>query len=223
MFDNLVRKFGAPEAARRPTHEQLAELEGRLPTGLLAFWQAYGIGLWLGGKFQFCLPERFWPVSSSIFANDPQLGPGETHIIGFSALGELLAWNERHQRVLVDLPRLAARVSKFNDGERGATRNYPIETALSRLDREGSFDVFEQTDAAEPLFERARQGLGPLALGECYGFVPALALGGPARLEHLERLDALVHFSLLADLGRCRLLIRPTPGGPETVSRMIGA
>ena len=114
MFDELVRRFGAPDAAQRATDEELAELQGHLPPELLAFWHRHGIGKWLLGKFQFCLPQRMAPVSRRIFADDPELDPRETHIVGFSALGELLAWNERHQRVLIDLPGLHVRVPKLN-------------------------------------------------------------------------------------------------------------
>lgn len=33
-----------------------------------------------------------------------------------------------------------------------------------------------------------------------YGFVPALMLGGPGRLEHLEKLKAVEHLVLLSQL-----------------------
>ena len=39
-----------------------------------------------------------------------------------------------------------------------------------------------------------------LELGECYGFFPALAMGGAPKLENLKRVKALVHFAFLAQL-----------------------
>ena len=219
-FATLLEDNGPPEQAMHPCPEQLAELEGHLPADLLAFWRRYGIGMWKQGKFQFCLPQRFAPVAERIFAGDAQLTPSETHIVGFSAFGELLAWNEQHQRLSVDLLTLAVRVPKFSEDKPGKT--YPVAVPLYRLEFEDSFNFFEDTPQAEPLFSRARTRLGQLYLGECYGFVPALPLGGPARLDHLQRLDALTHFSFLADLGRCRLLVRPAAGAQETVLRTIG-
>lgn len=220
-FAKLLDHNGLPEQASRPRPEQLAALDGHLPDDLLSFWRRYGIGMWKQGKFQFCLPQRFKPVVDRIFAGDAQLIPGETHIVGFSAFGELLAWNEQHQSLLINLPHFAVRVDKFNDDK--VTGNYPIAIPLFLLKFDESFDFFEDTPKAEPLFSRARARLGQLSLGECYGFVPALPLGGPARLDNLQRMDALTHFSFLADLGRCHLLVRPAAGAPETVLRPIGS
>ncbi|MGC9271831.1 GAD-like domain-containing protein [Acidiphilium sp.] len=219
-FAQLLEDNGPPEQAMHPKPEHLAELEGRLPEDLLAFWRRYGIGMWKQGKFQFCLPQHFNPVVDRIFTGDAQLTPNETHIVGFSAFGELLAWNEQHQRLSINLPLLAVRVPKFNEDKPG--KSYPVAIPLNRLEFDNSFNFFEDTPEAEPLFSRARKRLGELSLGECYGFVPALPLGGPARLDHLQRMDALVHFSFLADLGRCRLFVRPAPGAQEIVVRPIG-
>ena len=90
------------------------------------------------------------------------------------------------------------------------------------LGYEGSFDVFEQDEAARPLFTRALARLGPLDLGQCYGFVPMLAFGGSATLDRIERFDAAVHLSLLAGAGRCRLMVVQTPNGNETLLRHLG-
>lgn len=220
-FATLLDDNGPPEQAFRPQPEELASLDGHLPSDLLAFWRTYGIGMWKQGKFQFCLPQHFAPLAQRLFVGDSQLTPDETYIVGFSAFGELLAWNEKYQRLSIDLPLASVSVSKLNENK--PEKIYPIAVPLYRLKYEDSFNFFEDTDEAAPLFARARKRLGQLALGECYGFVPALPLGGPARLDHLERMDALVHFSFLADLGRCRLLVRSEAGAQETMVRMIGS
>ena len=202
---------------------ELDALAGRLPPDLLAFWKEYGLGTWLDGKFQFCRPADYADLVEQIFADDPDFLPSATHMVGFSAFGELLLWNEQHKRVVVDLPWLTARVDALDAQEPGDPTHFPIATPLYRLDREGSFDVFEQTDAADPLFTRALARLGPPDLGQCYGFVPMLALGGSAKLDRIERLDAAVHFSLLAGAGPCRLMVVQTPNGNETLLRYLGS
>ncbi len=213
LFTELVGKYGPPANAVLMVPGELEALAGQLPSELLAFWREYGLGTWLDGKFQFCRPADYADLVEQIFEGDPDLLPSATHLVGFSAFGQLLLWNEQHKRVVVDLPRLTARVDAFDVRKPGDPTHFFITTPLSRLDREGSFNVFEQDEAARPLFARALARLGPLDLGQCYGFVPMLAFGGSAKLDRIERFDAEIHFSLLADAGRCRVMAVQTPGG----------
>ena len=222
-FNILLDAFGPPVNAVPMAPAELEALAGRLPPELLAFWREYGLGMWLDGKFQFCRPTDYADLVRQIFEDDPDLLPSATHMVGFSAMGQLLLWNEQHKRVEVDLPWLTARVDAFDARKPGGPTHFSLVTPLSHLDHEGSFDVFEQTDAAEPLFARARARLGPLDLGQCYGFVPMLALGGSAKLDRIERLDAEIHFSLLAGAGRCRVMAVQTPGGYPTPLRELGS
>ncbi len=172
MFTSLVGRYGPSADAVPMAPAELDVLAGRLPSELLAFRREYGLGSWLDGKFQFCRPADYAELVEQIFADDPELLPSATHMVGFSAFGELLLWNEQHEQVLVDLPRLVARVDAFDAREPGDPTDFPITTPLYMLDFEMSFDVFEQDNAAEPLFARALARMGPLDLGQCYGFVP---------------------------------------------------
>ena len=202
--EELVGDLGVPSPTLILSPAQLDAMAGHLPDDLIRFLARQGAGMWKQGKFQFCLPEKFASVCQRIFADDSRLRPEETHIVGFSAFGELLAWNEKFERVLVALPSLELRVPAIEDPE--ALGSCHLATPLFRLAaREGAFNFIEDTDEADYLFDRARKRLGQLELGQCYGFVPALGLGGRARLENLERLDALARFSMLADLGTLRM------------------
>ena len=204
-FERLVERYGIPEQAYRPSSAEFQALDGHVPDDLLAFWQAHGIGLWEKGRFQFCLPQRFAPVVNRIFANDCEILPNETHVIGYSAFGNLLVWNEVHQRLLIDLLMLEVDVPKLRRNKQG--QDYPLTVPLVRLGAsETTFDVFEDTETAEPLFKRAMAKLGALEPGQCYGFFPAPAFGGRQTLDHLQRVGAREHFSFLADLDRFRLI-----------------
>ena len=50
------------------------------------------------------------------------------------------------------------------------------------------------------MFEPAKKKLGMLKHDEMYGFVPALAFGGPCDLAHLEKVKAVEHLILLAQI-----------------------
>ncbi len=81
-----------------------------------------------------------------------------------------------------------------------------------------TFDGYDEN--SKPLFPSALKTLGRLEFGECYGFVPARALGGEAKLENLQRMRALEHFSILASLGRFHLVDYAT--GQQKFVRYIG-
>ena len=59
-------------------------------------------------------------------------------------------------------------------------------------------------------FAPALQKLGRLKADEMYGFVPALALGGPSKFENLEKLKAIEHLVLLAQLSELEVLTAPS-------------
>jgi hypothetical protein len=52
----------------------------------------------------------------------------------------------------------------------------------------------------KPLFECALAKLGALDHDTLYGFVPALPLGGEARLDRRQKLDADVHLDILSQV-----------------------
>ena len=76
---------------------------------------------------------------------------------------------------------------------------------LVMLDQDGAADWREDSGKAPLMFQKVRSALGEVALGECYGFVPALKLGGQAKVENVRRMSALEHFSILAQLGPVEL------------------
>jgi hypothetical protein len=52
----------------------------------------------------------------------------------------------------------------------------------------------------DDLFQPAKKKLGTLRHDEMYGFVPALMLGGPDTLDHLEKVKAVEHLTLLSQI-----------------------
>jgi len=78
-----------------------------------------------------------------------------------------------------------------------------------------------EDDAGKPLFKRAARKLGSLEIGECYGFVPALALGGIADIARLKRQKAPEHFAIVAQTMEYNL-IDVQGYGQSVVVRSIG-
>lgn len=50
------------------------------------------------------------------------------------------------------------------------------------------------------LYLKAKKQLGPLEYDDCYGFEPAIVLGGPGTLETLRKVKLKEHLAILAQL-----------------------
>jgi len=213
----LLRKFGKLAKSRPFSAERASLYEGKLPDALIELWRAEGIGMWLKGKFQFCDPQEYTSITKMICSNDLEFSSAKSHIFGFTAFGELLLWNEQHGNFRVNLPNQTAQADKLTSNE--VSPDIDIKAALMFLD-DDSTDVFEDTPDAKPMFQKTLVKLGELDLGECYGFFPALALGGEAKLPNVRRVRALEHFAFLAQLGSIKLY--DYGGGTARFVREIG-
>jgi len=222
VFDLVVKKFGPPDEAQSVQPEKLAECSSLLPPELIGFWKEFGIGLWLDGKFQMCLPSDYAEIIDELADGDTQISSKSAFIVGFSAFGDLLLWSHEFERLTINLPTAEVLIPKLNHREPDDPENFPLAIPLMRMDRPGSFDMVENTESAKPLFDRCVRKLGKLKLGECYGLVPALGLGGSVKLDHFQRMNAKVHFSILAGLDKFRVMTFRSDGSP-TFFRYLGA
>jgi hypothetical protein len=173
--------------------------------------------MWLDGKFQFCNPLDFQEVVSNLLKNDREFDVQNAHVFGYTAFGELFIWHERVRRLQVRLAELTAVADATSPSPLPPERS--IATSLIVLE-DASTDLREDSEDAPLLFSKARRSLGSLAIGECYGFFPALALGGSALLKNLKKVRALEHFALLSSLGPVKLLDYST--GQRRFVRTLG-
>jgi hypothetical protein len=117
--------------------------------------------------------------------------------LGRTAFGELLVFRDLRSR--------AAELGS-GDPERESDVvlvdiHYKKMRVLSQ-DVEGFLDAledpeFQSTYLRKELYEAVRAKVGPPSETECYGFVPALALGGREEVGSVQRLDWKVHQAIL--------------------------
>jgi hypothetical protein len=117
--------------------------------------------------------------------------------LGRTAFGEILVFRD-----------LRARASELGVGDPDRESDvalidihYKKMRVLSQ-DVEGFLDAledpeFQSTYLRKELYEAVRAKVGPPSEGECYGFVPALALGGSEEVGSVQRLDWKVHQAIL--------------------------
>ncbi len=221
-FSYLMEKFGGLDDVEFLPRNRLQSLQGILPSALVEFWGEVGLGSWGDGVFRFCDPEMFQGLLNMILGSDPVLSAADCAVFGFSAFAELRAWHRVFGMVEIDLPFTTIQSHSEARSDVKETRRAIGEDrviAVNLSDVVSDCDMRDRSGAL--MFNRATKRLGKLKRDECFGFVPALALGGSNELDQLRRVRALEHFQILAGLSNFSL-IKYDIDGREVFVRTIG-
>ncbi|MBY4611380.1 DUF1851 domain-containing protein [Rhizobium sp. 9T] len=214
-LDSIVQDFGFPEnGTARP---DLGYYRGKVPEAMIDFWQQNGIGIVLDGYFQFCDPGHYDGILKLVFSGDPDIHAEQTHALGFGAFGTIIAWNEIHQDVIVDLVKGHVSCPALVSGKK-YDPNLAVTSQLMLLD-DPTLDEYDAN--AKKLFKPARSKLGKLGVGQIYGFKPILALGGNRALANLSIYEALPHMAILAQAHDLQLM--DNTAFPPTALRAVGS
>ena len=194
-FTYLFEKHGAPEAAAKLSDQEFAALPPDFPPLIRDFYQEYGRCLLRGGLLQTCHPGDLGGVLALVFGADKEFNHTEFHAFAFSAFGDIYLWNSSFGGGYIELLTGSIFCRGLIKGVKdGALLENNFYTPFSTED--DALDVVDTSD--KPLFQQALKKLGALEVGECYGFFPALALGGSPELQYLKRVKAAEHFAIVA-------------------------
>jgi hypothetical protein len=205
----------AVHVARVPTADADA-LADRVPGLLVAFWKKHGVGIYAAGLLHLCDPRVYDPLLPLITHSDRDLAADDIAIYAFSAFGELLAWNRRYGAMTINLMTGEVFCPRLVKAGSAGDPDLDLESELVAFDR----DLYDPKDTqGRPLFDRAVAAYGEPGINQCFGFVPALVLGGAPSLETIHRYPALEHFSILAQATVFTLVDATTfpPGAVRTI------
>jgi hypothetical protein len=199
-FEFFIGQMGPAIHQRQVPPSSLERYRGKLPDQLLAYWQEHGWCGYADGLFWTVNPQEYEPVLDAWIGDTPFMERDAYHLIARSAFGDLYFWGERTGDSLnifapsaFCIPREP--VFQPNELELG------LRVFFSNRSRdENDFDG---------MFAPALDKLGRLNHDEMYGFVPALALGGPSDLAHLQKVKAVEHLVLLAQLAPLKVMALP--------------
>lgn len=199
------RGFGPAVHARPVSPAMLDEYRGKLPAKLLQYWQEVGLAGYADGLFWMTDPGEYSQVIEAWLINTEYHGRDKYHVIGRSAFGTLDIWGQATGTSL----KIVANAGMIFPSDktrlmREGAENSLIENWIATRKREA---LDEEDEQNIPLFERAVERLGALQSDEMYGFVPALAMGGPCRLDHLKRVKATEHLLFLALLDTPKVML----------------
>jgi len=180
QFKEFEKKHGPAQHVRPVPAATVAAFSDKLPEPLIQDWKdigwcSYGKGLiWIED------PAFLQPMVKAWF------GPKNAFTaFARSGFGHLFLWDKKDAYML--------------DPQHGT-----LAKIVSKLEV-----LFDYVLCRKPylddvldlkLFRAASKKLGELAFDECYGFVPALALGGEAALANLEKLKLAEHELMLSQL-----------------------
>ncbi len=179
MFDRFVERHGPALDTRPFSEERVARYRAFLPEQLLDFWDESGRSNYADGFLRLTEPDALDDVLGD------WLGSSDARaVILTTALGHLFVWAGGAAHLL----------DPHSGGVRKITEDVEIlfdtvlcdDDVLSGLKRD--------------LYDAALPRLGRPGPDECFGFVPALALGGPETPENLQRVELREYLAILAEL-----------------------
>jgi hypothetical protein len=191
VFARFIEKIGEPIDRQEVPPSSIERYRGKLPNLLLEYWAEHG---WCGygnGIFWIVNPREYEGVIKSWIAGTRYEKHDTYHLIARSAFGDLYLWGETtgfSLKITSILSRCVFQKFELNSEE---------------MDRElQSFLLSREVDTNNygDLFKPAKKKLGTLRHDEMYGFVPAFMLGGPDTLDHLEKVKAVEHLTILSQI-----------------------
>ncbi|GGB22134.1 aspartyl-tRNA amidotransferase subunit B [Agarivorans gilvus] len=205
FFDNFYnyKKFGPAKSSKAVPAETINRIKGKLPDKLLEYWQEYGWSSYENGLFWTVNPDDWEPALEAWIGDTEFMEKDAYYVIARSAFVELFLWGTNTGDSLSITPNYAWLNPNFNMaqfeecGEDRLTQMFFSVKTKEHLDFEDE----------KPLFEKALNQLGELEHDTMYGFVPALALGGQAKLENLQKVSAVEHLVILAGLSEKKVML----------------
>ena len=159
-----------------------------LPNELINIWKTMGFGIYEDGFIQLINPDEFEFVFDYI---DKLLEP--SIVFGYTALGDLLIWEGNKNWTISE-----------DEGNRVKIINIRKCQSRALNSMQGTLDVFfdeyfigHKDYFDSKAFLEIKGKMPKLEYGQCYGYVPALSLGGKASNNNLQIVDVKSYIEVI--------------------------
>lgn len=180
QFKQFEKKHGRPAQCVKPPAATLKAYAGKLPDELLQYWKETGWCAYSDGLLWTVNPDDYKAVLAEWLEK-----PTGAYAFVRSAFGHIIYWDGENAQLLDVLDGVVA--------ELAFSMNLTFNAVLCE-------DSYLDAVLKRDLFEEALPKLGPPARDECYGFHPAIALGGPGTADTLRKVKLREHLALLAQV-----------------------
>ncbi|MGV0922999.1 MULTISPECIES: GAD-like domain-containing protein [Empedobacter] len=160
-----------------------------LPEYLIKIWETMGFGIYEDGFLQLVNPEEYEFVFDYI---DKLLEP--SIVFGVTALGDILLWEGNENWTIS--PDEGDRVKQIDVRKCKSRVIGEIDFVLNRLLGDEYGIVDKDFFDSKPFID-IQNKLPQLEYGQCYGYVPALSLGGKASNKNLQIVDTKAYIEII--------------------------
>lgn len=160
-----------------------------LPEYLIKIWETMGFGIYEEGFLQLVNPEEYEFVFDYI---DKLLEP--SIVFGVTALGDILLWEGNENWTIS--PDEGDRVKQIDVRKCKSRVIGEIDFVLNRLLGDEYGIVDKDFFDSKPFID-IQNKLPQLEYDQCYGYVPALSLGGKASNKNLQIVDTKSYINLI--------------------------
>lgn len=181
MFEPFFTNFPDYSIVESPTKELIAQYQGKLPDELLQLWQSHGLGVYMNGYIRLVNPNDFMEfVNESV-----NLYVEGTIPIATTAFGDIVLWEKDRVKLVL-----------YRYGISEVVASDELDFWMDFLLPDSDYRKEEMKDS---LYAEAKDKLGEPAFDECFGYVPALVLGGSEKVENLQRLKMAEHLMIVSE------------------------
>ncbi|EPG7576102.1 GAD-like domain-containing protein [Providencia rettgeri] len=195
FFDAFIDEFGEASTLRYVSEEKIEKWRGKLPELLLTYWHNEGWSSYYNGLFTIVDPDDYEDIVDEWLENTYLEEIDSFHAIAINGFGNIYLCGEKTGQCVV-ISSMYNTIFVQKKELKGKHSEKSISISIRTLF--GFTDIDSHNKSG--LFEKAVKKFGPLGDNEIFGFEPAIILGGELDIKHIQKVDARIHLSILAQL-----------------------
>ena len=197
FFKCVVEQHGTPDKFTPLNSHELQNIIQVSPENLVGFYQEYGRCILRQERLQMCHPMDLQKILKLVLKSDSDISHENNYAFAYSSFGDIYFYNNRYGCGSIEL--LTGKI--FNNDLTSSAETSPLIGNTVFMPFSLSDESLDLTDhLGKSLFKKATNKYGELNIGECFGFVPALGLGGKSDISNVRRLKAPEHFAIISQL-----------------------
>ncbi len=181
MGTKFFEKYPEYKIVEKPSVEVINKYKDMLPDSFIDFWKEYGFGIFMDGYLKIVNPEVYQEIFDYGYNN-----VNNGVVFAVTGLGDFIIWDKD-----------CIRFVNFRYGEDEIIQaDGDIDWFLNDV----ADEYFINEEAKCTNYFLAREQYGEPSFDECFGYVPLLGMGGPEKVENMEKVKIIEHIYLIAEM-----------------------